>query len=198
MQHRAGDRRVVELDPSRALRSSRPPRDMSPRPTKSIGNRSRSPNSPSSTSTYFGEATLPSSTTSQSVRSRAAACARCARAAAGSARSRRRCRPTRTRATRVRDIGIRTPQPGVRRNHVHAAADDSVARLGRRCETLRVGHFAAEIQSADEREDVAERRARARAKLLGQRERRVRRQHLPRAACRRNWRATGGRLWTMT
>src|SRR5437899_467684 len=38
---------------------------MSPRPTKSIGNRSRSPKISTSTSTYFGDAMLPSSTTPQ-------------------------------------------------------------------------------------------------------------------------------------
>jgi hypothetical protein len=39
---------------------------MSPRPTKSIGKRSRVPKMLVSTSTYFGEATLPSRTMSQS------------------------------------------------------------------------------------------------------------------------------------
>jgi len=39
---------------------------MSPRPTKSIGKRRRSPKMSSSTVTYFGDATLPSSTTSHS------------------------------------------------------------------------------------------------------------------------------------
>src|SRR5712692_8143186 len=39
---------------------------MSPRPTNAIGNRSRSPKIPASTSTYLGDAMLPSSTTSQS------------------------------------------------------------------------------------------------------------------------------------
>src|SRR5262245_49667604 len=45
--------------PSRAWRSSNPPRLMSPRPTKSTGNRSRSPKMLVRMSTYFGDATLP-------------------------------------------------------------------------------------------------------------------------------------------
>src|SRR5437879_144298 len=61
--------------PARAERSSNPPRLMSPRPTKDGGKRSRSPKMPSSGSTYFAEAMLPSSTIS---------------AWAGSARSTRR------------------------------------------------------------------------------------------------------------
>src|SRR5437867_337305 len=52
--------------PSRALRRSRPPRLISPRPTNSMGNRRRLPKIPSRMSTYFGDAMLPSSTTSQS------------------------------------------------------------------------------------------------------------------------------------
>src|SRR5262249_28305920 len=55
----------VSSAPSSAHRSSSPPRLMSPRPTNSIGNRSRSPKTPMRMSTYFGDATLPSSTTSQ-------------------------------------------------------------------------------------------------------------------------------------
>lgn len=50
----------------RAHRNSKPPRLISPRPTNSAGNISRSPKIPSRGSTYFGVATLPSRTTSQS------------------------------------------------------------------------------------------------------------------------------------
>ena len=52
--------------PLRAARSIRPPRLMSPRPTKSIGNSSRAPKTSVSTSTYFAEAMLPRRTTSHS------------------------------------------------------------------------------------------------------------------------------------
>ncbi len=63
---RAGDRHVGQFFPARTDRSSSPPRLMSPRPTKSDGNTRRSPKTPVSTSTYFADAMLPSSTTSQS------------------------------------------------------------------------------------------------------------------------------------
>ena len=114
---RAGDRHVVELDALAALRSSRPPRLMSPRPTKSTGNRSRSPKISSSTSTYFGDAMLPSSTTSQSrpdlARQRARALLE---RPAVARRCRDRCRRRRTRASpsRVTSVsGLRRPAFGV-------------------------------------------------------------------------------------
>src|SRR6267142_3875870 len=53
-------------NPAITQRSMSPPRLMSPRPTKSGGNISRSPKIGSSRSTYFPDATLPRSTTSQS------------------------------------------------------------------------------------------------------------------------------------
>src|SRR5881628_1155784 len=51
---------------ARTHRNISPPRLMSPRPMKSTGNRSRSPKIGSSTSTYFPDAMLPSSTISHS------------------------------------------------------------------------------------------------------------------------------------
>lgn len=51
---------------SRAQRNNKPPRLKSPRPTNSAGNKRRSPKILKSGSIYFGVATLPKSTASQS------------------------------------------------------------------------------------------------------------------------------------
>ena len=134
---------------------------MSPRPTnvdrETAAARRRSS---SSTSTYFGDATLPSSTTSHSgpISRQQRPRARLERPAV----ARVFCIDVAARKRahgRVRDERVRAAQPGVRRDDVDAAADDRVAGLGRRGEPPRVGQLAAEVQAADEGEHVAERRA---------------------------------------
>ena len=115
----------------------------------------------SSTSTYFGDAMLPSSTTSQSGPISRAQRARALleRPAVGRVVGMRRRRRANARTAAARHRRVRAAQAGVRRDDVDAAADDRVAGLGRRGEPPRVGQLAAEVQAADEGEDVAERRA---------------------------------------
>ena len=128
---------------------------------------------PSSTSTYFGDAMLPSRTTSQSARSPPAARGRSLRAAGDSARSTRRRRREQTRgAPRVvtRVSGLRSPAFGVMT--CTPVADDRVVRLRRTRESPRVGQLAAEVKTADEREEIADRRALRRAQR--RRERKLR------------------------
>ena len=69
------------------------------------------------------------------------------------------------------------------------ASDEAIGWIGWSCESLRVGELAAEIQSADEAEDLTERRPLGRPQLGGQRELRRLGQHLTRA----NPSAVGGR-----
>jgi hypothetical protein len=58
---------------------------------------------------------------------------------------------------RSRDARIRTTQPGVGRDHVHAAADNGIADLRRNGEMPGVLEFSAEVQAADERKQLAQR-----------------------------------------
>ena len=176
--------------PSLAWRSSRPPRLMSPRPTNAIGNCSRSPKMPASMSTYFGDAMLPSSTTSHSGPISASS----ARALASSGRRYVALSASMSPRANARTAAwvierVRAAQPGIRRDDVDAAADDGIVRLGRPREPARVGQLAAEVQAADEGEEIAERRALRRAQRRRERERRIRRQRLLRAAAA----AVGGR-----
>ena len=70
----------------------------------------------------------------------------------------------------VRDVRIGTAQAGVRCDDVDAASQDRGVRrvrIGRPREAQRVGELAAEVETADEHEDVAEHRAAPRAELFG-------------------------------
>ena len=112
--------------PSAALRSSRPPRLMSPRPTKSIGNRRRvAEDLEQNGRRTSAEAMLPSSTTSAvRRRPRAPAPPRSARAAAGSAAlSTWTSAPAKARSRGVGDQRVGTTQAGVRRDDVDAGAE---------------------------------------------------------------------------
>ena len=175
-------------------RSIRPPRLMSPRPTKCGGNISRSPKIGSSSSTYLPDAMLPSSTTSQS--------------GPIAVEQRARAPLERLAVRRVADVDVDAgeraerverhrrvggAQAGVRRDHEHAAGGDRIGGIGRLREPPRVGELAAEVQAADEAEHVAERRARRRCAAAAP-ARTARRATSPSArGCRRSWRATAGR-----
>ena len=134
---------------------------MSPRPTNSIGNRSRSPKMPGSTSTYFGDATLPSSTTSQSGpisrRQRAGALLErptIARVRGIDVAVRKRphapCSVTNVSGPRRPAFGVMMWMPG---------SDDGIVGSGGAANRRGVRQLAAEVQPADEAEHVAERRA---------------------------------------
>ena len=169
--------------PSLALRSSRPPRLMSPRPTKSIGKRSRSPK--------IAEQDV------DVLRRRDAAEQHDVAVGTDLREQRPRARFERPAIARVVEVDVaarecphggvrhervRAPQPGRGRDHVNACADNRVGGIGRLREPARVGQLAAEIQAADEREQIAERRAGRRSQRGRERELRVRRQRLLRAA----------------
>jgi hypothetical protein len=61
---------------------------------------------------------------------------------------------------------------------VNAATDDRIARVGRRREAPGVGQLSAEVQPADECEEIAEGRAALGAQFLGKQRARARRQNL--------------------
>jgi len=54
------------------------------------------------------------------------------------------------------DPRIRTPQTGIRRDHVHTAADDRIVDLWRRGEPPGIRQLPAEIQLADKRKQLTE------------------------------------------
>jgi len=139
-----------------------PPRLISPRPTKSAGKTSRSPKIAWSTSTYLRDAMLPSRTTSQSG-PMSAATARIVRVDVhGRERSQR--------AERDRRVG--KPQSGGRGNNEDSGAAERGGLRGPR-EGPAIRQLAAKIEPAQEREYIAEGRARARAELNGKIERRA-------------------------
>ena len=90
-----------------------------PRPTNSVGKRSRSPSTSSSTSTYLPVATLPSRTTSGRDRGVARSDARSAPQRLAVARDRRRgCPPRRSaRSSSARDRRVGREQPAVGGDH---------------------------------------------------------------------------------
>ena len=162
--HGAGDRHVVELD-ARGRRSAASARRGSCRrgrrtPAETPGARRRSAAAARRTCpTRCCRAARPRSRD----RSRRAARARSARAAGGTPRCRRRSStPANARNDVERDRRVGGAQPGVRRDDEHAAGGDRIVRVGRPREPPRVGELAAEVEAADEAEDVAERRARRR------------------------------------
>ncbi len=168
-------------NPSTAFRSSRPPRLMSPRPTNSMGNRSWPPNMVSRTSTYFGEAMLPSRTTSQSgpISSGEHAGASLERPAVGGVVGMNVgvCKRAHGSARHQR---IGAAEPGVRRDDVHTARDRA-GRIGWDGKSTSVCELAAKVEPAHECEQLAEWRAFARPQPVRKREICSRRQHLPRA-----------------
>ena len=129
----------------------RPPRLISPRPTKAGGNSSRSPKIGSSTSTYFPEAMLPSSTTSQSGPMLVKSGARTLLERATVARIREIDRLSGKRLNRLARHGdVSCTQAGIRRNDQHSARDESIGRIGRPAESPRVRQLPSEVEAADE------------------------------------------------
>jgi len=82
---------------------------------------------------------------------------------------------------RERDRCVSGAQTCVGRNHQHAASHHRIGGVGRAREPSRVGKLAAEVQAADEAEDVAERRSSGRPQLPRKRELRDRRHDHARA-----------------
>ena len=165
--HRAGHRHVGRArGPRRTQRSSSPPRLMSPRPTKSAGKRSRSP----SDLERAGPRTC-----------RWRRCPAARPRPPGAARAARRCgvAPERRDDSGASPASMSTCAKRAQPRQVHqlvgaaqplAGRDDEHAGEagGRRREGLRVGELAAEVEAAEEREDLAERRARRPAHATGQ------------------------------
>src|SRR5262245_59489292 len=79
---------------------------------------------------------------------------------------------------RVGDARVGGAESGIRCDDVHAVADDGIARFRRAREPPRIRELAAEVETADEGEEFAERRAVRRAQRRRQRERRLRRERL--------------------
>ena len=77
---------------------------------------------------------------------------------------------------------IGAAQAGVGRDDMDTAADDRIVDVRRGCEMTRVGQFAAEVERADERKQVAERNTFARAQTLSGVRLRIRREQLRTAA----------------
>ena len=163
--------------PSRTARSSTPPRLMSPRPTNVDGNSRRVPRCSSSGLVYFGEATLPSSTTSR----------------VGSAHTRRRSRTNGSTkrgssasmgtALNSRSASSVTGVSGGNRPLLAVMTKASVGGKG-----ARVRQLAPEVERADEREDLADRHRLARLQPPRQVDVRRAQQQLAPPAAHAGWR----------